>query len=162
MNKYKKVLIVDKRCVRSIRTYSPEYDKSTDELCVCGHQYYRHFDSYEKLPYVSCKYCNCMEFIPYSEYYHVDKIKELNDLVLSLGNERFNHFYELRGLAEILQIISEHSFGQYTLTDEEMAIVRDFMKHNEVKKDIIPISTNKFRRGRIINMRLNSQKGESQ
>ena len=29
----------------------------------CGHAYYRHFDSYEDMSPVGCKYCECMEFV---------------------------------------------------------------------------------------------------
>lgn len=32
--------------------------------CVCGHQHYRHFDSYEDNRPVGCKYCGCMTFVP--------------------------------------------------------------------------------------------------
>lgn len=30
-----------------------------EELCTCGHPYYRHFDSYENNRAVGCKYCPC-------------------------------------------------------------------------------------------------------
>jgi hypothetical protein len=30
--------------------------------CFCGHSYYRHFDSYEDMEPVGCKYCECMSF----------------------------------------------------------------------------------------------------
>lgn len=37
-----------------------------DEIeCECGHPYYRHFDSYEEMAPVGCKYCskeNCIRF----------------------------------------------------------------------------------------------------
>ncbi len=33
-----------------------------DRLCKCGHPYYRHFDSYEDMAPVGCKYCGCGEF----------------------------------------------------------------------------------------------------
>ncbi len=42
----------------------PEYDESIDDvaLCVCGHTYYRHFDPFEEMYPVGCKYCRCYEF----------------------------------------------------------------------------------------------------
>lgn len=43
------------------RAYNPEY--GDDRMCVCGHAYYRHFDSYENMEPVGCKYCNCYEFV---------------------------------------------------------------------------------------------------
>jgi predicted O-methyltransferase YrrM len=42
----------------------PEYDPSfgDERECSCGHQYYRHFDSYEGMEPVGCKYCECLQF----------------------------------------------------------------------------------------------------
>ena len=39
--------------------YNPNY--RDDRECECGHPYYRHFDTYEKMAPVGCKYCECME-----------------------------------------------------------------------------------------------------
>ena len=44
------------------KEYNPEY--GDEKLCKCGHSYYRHFDSYEGMATVGCKYCQCDEFIP--------------------------------------------------------------------------------------------------
>jgi len=35
--------------------YDPTY--GDDVLCECGHAYYRHFDTYEDMRPVGCKYC---------------------------------------------------------------------------------------------------------
>ena len=40
--------------------YDPEY--GDDRECVCGHPYHRHFDSYENMSDVGCKYCGCRPF----------------------------------------------------------------------------------------------------
>lgn len=40
--------------------YDPNF--GDNKLCVCGHQYHRHFDSYENMEPVGCKYCGCLEF----------------------------------------------------------------------------------------------------
>lgn len=40
--------------------YNPNY--GDDRVCECGHNYYRHFDSYENMGGVGCKYCRCCEF----------------------------------------------------------------------------------------------------
>ena len=37
--------------------YNPKY--GDDRECICGHPYYRHFDSYEDNEPVGCKYCSC-------------------------------------------------------------------------------------------------------
>lgn len=40
------------------------YDKAfgDDRTCECGHTYYRHFDSWEEMRPVGCKYCPCGTF----------------------------------------------------------------------------------------------------
>jgi hypothetical protein len=42
----------------------PEYDPMMDGtiLCVCGHEYRRHFDTYDNMRPVGCKYCDCKTF----------------------------------------------------------------------------------------------------
>lgn len=42
--------------------YDPDY--GNDRLCVCGHPYYRHFDTYEEMAPAGCKYCRCERFKP--------------------------------------------------------------------------------------------------
>lgn len=42
------------------RKYNPNY--GDDRICKCGHEYYRHFDSYEDMEAVGCKYCGCWDF----------------------------------------------------------------------------------------------------
>ena len=43
------------------RMYNPEY--GDDQICKCGHPYYRHFDSYADMIPVGCKYCECFVFM---------------------------------------------------------------------------------------------------
>jgi hypothetical protein len=43
-----------------IRKYNPEY--GDDRICQCGHSYYRHFDSYDEMANIGCKYCYCRDF----------------------------------------------------------------------------------------------------
>lgn len=52
-----------------VSSYNPKFGDDID--CVCGHPYERHFDSYEGMEPVGCKYCACSSFI---------KKKELNDV----------------------------------------------------------------------------------
>ncbi len=37
--------------------YNPAF--GDDKVCQCGHEYHRHFDSYENMRNVGCKYCGC-------------------------------------------------------------------------------------------------------
>jgi hypothetical protein len=46
--------------VERIGVYNPEYGDSRE--CECGHDYYRHFDSYENMEAIGCKYCRCDNF----------------------------------------------------------------------------------------------------
>ena len=45
-----------------VKRYNPKY--GDDKLCQCEHPYYRHFDTYEEMAPVGCKYCECDEFKP--------------------------------------------------------------------------------------------------
>lgn len=45
------------------KEYNPEY--GDDKKCRCGHPYYRHFDSWDDMNAVGCKYCDCVEFVPF-------------------------------------------------------------------------------------------------
>lgn len=40
--------------------YDPNF--GDNKKCVCGHAYYRHFDTYDQMYPVGCKYCECDTF----------------------------------------------------------------------------------------------------
>lgn len=40
--------------------YNDKY--GDDRECKCGHAYYRHFDTYEDMEAIGCKYCQCFLF----------------------------------------------------------------------------------------------------
>jgi len=40
--------------------YNPQY--GNHRICICGHPYYRHFDTYEDMYPCGCKYCQCFTF----------------------------------------------------------------------------------------------------
>ena len=40
--------------------YNPKF--GDDKVCKCGYTYYRHFDSYEEMSTIGCKYCECFYF----------------------------------------------------------------------------------------------------
>jgi len=49
-----------KRVIKT-RKFNPDYGDG--RVCKCGHDYYRHFDTYEDMEPVGCKYCECFDFI---------------------------------------------------------------------------------------------------
>ena len=42
------------------QVWNPNFNQ--DALCHCGHPYYRHFDSYDDMEPIGCKYCDCLVF----------------------------------------------------------------------------------------------------
>jgi|TARA_R110000824_G_scaffold394396_2_gene594182 hypothetical protein len=40
--------------------YNPNFGDNKE--CKCGHDYHRHFDSYEGMEATGCKYCGCNDF----------------------------------------------------------------------------------------------------
>lgn len=56
--------------IRKISLYNPNYNGNRE--CECGHDYGRHFDSYEDMDPVGCKYCRCRTFKPKKENEHVE------------------------------------------------------------------------------------------
>lgn len=54
---YKEIVL---EVVGILKEYNPDF--GDDKLCECGHTYYRHFDTYDGMAPVGCKYCGCQEF----------------------------------------------------------------------------------------------------
>lgn len=48
------------KTIETHHSYNPKY--GDDRICECGHPYYRHFETYEQMAAVGCKYCGCYEF----------------------------------------------------------------------------------------------------
>lgn len=53
-----------KNIIKELENSSPSYDENfgDDKICKCGHSYYRHFDSWDNMYPVGCKYCGCNDF----------------------------------------------------------------------------------------------------
>ena len=73
---------------QEIKKYNPNY--GDDRLCECGHTYYRHFDTWENMENVGCKYCLCYDF--QEAIITPEKITEIEKL---LRKEENNYFIEL-------------------------------------------------------------------
>ena len=52
---YKEVVTIETE-----KKYNPNF--GDNKKCKCGHSYYRHFDSYEQMEAIGCKYCRCYDF----------------------------------------------------------------------------------------------------
>jgi|TARA_R110000744_G_scaffold26640_2_gene65369 hypothetical protein len=46
--------------VETEKKYNPNF--GDEKKCKCGHSYHRHFDSYEQMEAIGCKYCGCYDF----------------------------------------------------------------------------------------------------
>ncbi|MEK6878572.1 MAG: hypothetical protein AABY22_03140 [Nanoarchaeota archaeon] len=47
------------------RMYNPNYGDS--RICICGYEYYHHFNSYDNNRNIGCKYSKCYDFIENKE-----------------------------------------------------------------------------------------------
>lgn len=61
--------------VKIIKKYNPNFGDNRE--CTCGHPYHRHFDSYENMQAVGCKYCGCYHFEDKLIEERDQKLKEL-------------------------------------------------------------------------------------
>lgn len=52
---------IERKIVVTKRFYNPDYGDGRE--CECGHAYYRHFDTYEDMDPIGCKYCGCYTFV---------------------------------------------------------------------------------------------------
>lgn len=61
ITKNKELPYITEKITIQKKKYNPNY--GDNRMCVCGHTYYRHFDPWEDMEAVGCKYCGCSEFI---------------------------------------------------------------------------------------------------
>ncbi|QGH79455.1 hypothetical protein SEA_LIMPID_144 [Streptomyces phage Limpid] len=52
--------VVNELEIEIARMWDENHDQ--DALCKCSHPYHRHFDSYEDMYPIGCKYCECDTF----------------------------------------------------------------------------------------------------
>lgn len=89
-----KPYIIKKRIVID-KLYNPEY--GDDKVCECGHEYYRHFDSYDDNKAVGCKYCPCYEFKP--------KLKPTINYIVKTSGFNGNKIFECESENEVWEAI---------------------------------------------------------
>ena len=78
-----------------IKVYNPEY--GDDRICQCGHKYYRHFDTYEEMSNVGCKYCGCSDFVEMTP----EKEEEIYNHIVESYNNAIENGYDLDNMAPI-------------------------------------------------------------
>jgi len=61
MKKSDKPYITKRRIVIE-RLYNKDF--GDEKVCGCGNSYYRHFDSYDGMAAIGCKYCDCGTWHP--------------------------------------------------------------------------------------------------
>jgi len=98
---------LEKITVEKEYKYNPKY--GDDRICECGHSYYRHFDTYEQMENVGCKYCQCYHFkeksdkpndMPYhtepepTKFLTIDNLIAIDTQLNINGNDKFEpNFY---------------------------------------------------------------------
>jgi len=55
---------IETKIVTIKREYNPKY--GDNKVCKCGHEYHRHFDSYDDMNACGCKYCYCDTFVEFN------------------------------------------------------------------------------------------------
>ena len=94
-----------------------------DRVCSCGHSYYRHFDSYDRMYPIGCKYCRCRTFKEESD--EVKKIRQEAEADRKAQKDEM-HKWEDQGEAVWLEwgkichapLVDPYLFGPHYYGDE--------------------------------------------
>lgn len=97
-----------------VHSYNPNF--GDEKECQCGHQYHRHFDSYEDMEPVGCKYCGCCEFVERTE-----QSDKLVDDILE----------ELNSLNPGWSISYKHSSDYIRFSNEDGTLMMEYSVYNE-------------------------------
>lgn len=81
---------LEQEVVTVVRRYNPYYGDY--RLCECGHDYHRHFDSYENMKAVGCKYCACQTFREFT-----GSIEQVRQNVMKRWPEGYDRLVEEMG-----------------------------------------------------------------
>lgn len=118
------------------RDYNPSY--GDDRVCVCGHVYSRHFDSYEEMANVGCKYCGCHNFQELSTETPLPELP-LYDLRTDMhqdghGDPAYSE-EQMQAYARlaVAQYIVNHDDRLKAFTESDEALSR-FASHTEIVK----------------------------
>jgi hypothetical protein len=97
-----------------VLSYNPEY--GDNRICECGHTYDRHFDSYEDMEPIGCKYCGCYEFVE-----NTGKSEELVEKILQ----------ELNTVSTGWSLSSKFTSEFMRFSNEDNSIFMDYSNYNE-------------------------------
>lgn len=96
-----------------IQSYNPNFGDERE--CQCGHPYYRHFDSYENMAPVGCKYCDCFEFI--------EDTGQGNELIDSI-------LYELNYISSGWSLSYKHNSNYIRFSNEDETLMMEYSVYN--------------------------------
>jgi hypothetical protein len=131
--------------IKVVHKYNPNYGDNKE--CICGHPYYRHFDTYEDMAPIGCKYCSCRTFVDAStlkieaklECHSGTTYKEIWDFVNQHKGKRAKIHFKLKGFTEWgndedeVVILDEYGIWwlqNYMGTEEEYRKTNDAYIHN--------------------------------
>ena len=82
------------------RKYNPNY--GDERICQCGHTYGRHFDSYNDMEPVGCKYYRCAGFVEDTEkdVLYVSDLLLVTNMKTDNPTEEYNNFKKTRKFGE--------------------------------------------------------------
>jgi hypothetical protein len=99
--------------------YNPEYGDNRE--CECGYPHYRHFDTYENMETVGCKYCKCFYFKE-----KLDLVKVRKDKIQKILKNRImkNLLKELEERLSYLKTLEETPTNNGKISELQLVIVR--------------------------------------
>jgi hypothetical protein len=108
----------------------PQYDETfgDSKVCTCGHSYYRHFDTYEEMSPVGCKYCDCSVFEERPKSASGYVFERHNPVLFARQTFRFARYSSVDGLATI------YTGNEYETDEKDLITVAlDALKDGYVK-----------------------------
>lgn len=146
-------LLTHSNSITVVRAYNPKYD-SNDKYCLCGHSYYRHFDSYERVSRMSCKYCLCHKYVESAGIYTSEFIEKFDGLIgHRIKDQKYYRFMKDERPYGILNIIGSLYSRQIDISlkesGDELIMDASTLVLNHIKNTLKTEVTGKFRRHRI-------------
>lgn len=108
--------------------YNPKY--GDDRKCECGHHYYRHFDTYEEMSNVGCKYCGCSDFVEMTP----EKEKEIYDHIIESYNNAIENGYDMDSKDDFEVAFDMLDYDGDLLIRDHNYIAKVIRKYREQKK----------------------------